>query len=89
MKGGGIMPIPNLPYHNTVKRRLDLEPQEWNWIKSNPENPEVGEFIILFTWQCAKYEKGQFFMLEEMARRVKLEIQKQADEESFARDATL
>ena len=78
-----------LPFHNLVKGKLNLAPHVWDWIKKNQQNPVVNEFAMFFIAQCALFDKSKFFMLEDTARRIKNEIRKQADEESFARDATL
>jgi hypothetical protein len=81
--------LTDLPYHATVKRRLNLVPFEWNWVKSNAENPVVDKFLDYFVWQCAQYDKGTFNVLKHQAQLVREEILKQVDDESFARDATL
>jgi hypothetical protein len=83
------MALVDLPYHARVKRELNQPQSFWDWIKENPANPVVGDFTIHFVFQCAKHDKGKFFMLRHMVQEVKMEILKQADAESFAREASI
>jgi len=83
------MALVDLPFHATVVKRLGIESSVKEWMKENPLHPVVDRFKDLFVWQCVQFDRGKFPILKHQLQLVKDEMQKQADEESFARDATL